>query len=170
MKSLMITNQMKSFPPRWGAQCILSSSSMKNSVFCHTHFSFIHPSNIHLSTRDKEINQSQSLTIKKLKSSSVLARSEVSKRQPTYSDFIAVGPAGYFRKFYWNIVKPFVYVSSSTALGSTMAELSSCNRDPMANEPKILLASPLKEVSQPQGQLTIFFRKVIMFLRKKKGK
>lgn len=80
MKSLMITNQMKSFPPRWGAQCILSSSSMKNSVFCHTHFSFIHPSNIHLSTRDKEINQSQSLTIKKLKSSSVLARSEVSKR------------------------------------------------------------------------------------------
>lgn len=79
MKSLMITNQMKSFPPRLGAQCILSSSSMKNSVFCHTHFSFIHPSNIHLSTRDKEINQSQSLTTKKLKSSSVLARSEVSK-------------------------------------------------------------------------------------------
>lgn len=32
-----------------------------------------------------------------------------------------------------------------------MAELSSCNRDPVASKPQILLASPLKEVCQPLG-------------------
>lgn len=44
MKSLMITNQMESFPPHLGAQCILPSSIIRNSVFYLLIHSFMHPS------------------------------------------------------------------------------------------------------------------------------